>query len=166
MVSIILIRNTDGGLDYLIKSCRYVFNEERAIIRGGFYVDYFDLDAAFSQMLDVKRYFGKTSGNPLIHIIVSFDECAKDLIQAEALSRRIAAFYSGRYQVLWCMHHKPHGGSNYHVHIILNSVSYVDGKMFHSGMMERQAFQLFVHNVTGSKTTFRFDNKNEYRSGS
>ncbi len=166
MVAIMLIRNTEGGLDYLKRSCHYVDNGERAIMIGGLGVDLYNPEYIYDAMMKVKRYYGKESGNPLIHIVVSFDDCAKEPCSAIEFSRRIAGFYGTRFQTLWAVHYKPRGVSRYHVHLLLNSVSYVDGRMFHSGMIEMNAFAAFVRDVTGRKTTFRFVNKNEYRSGS
>ncbi len=159
MVTIKLIRNTNGGLDYLFRACRYVDNSERAIYVNGFGVNPYNLNDVYDQMLGVKRYFGKTSGNPLVHIVVSFDESVREPWRAVELGLAIAGYFTSNYQVLWCVHHKIHGDSHFHIHYVLNSVSYVDGRMFHCGIPELSAFQAFVRSVTGCRVWGEFANK-------
>ena len=71
MVSVIIIRNTYGGDWYLRKGCFYVTNHQRAYAPGGHGVDYTDAYSCYDDMAAVKRYYGKTSDNPLLHIVVS-----------------------------------------------------------------------------------------------
>ena len=65
-----------------------------------------------------------------------------DIERGEFLSRSIASYFSDRFQVVWCIHKKPaskkYGGcsSVYHAHFIMNSVSYIDGRMFSGNRSE------------------------------
>ena len=55
--------------------------------------------------------------------------------------------YKDRYQVIWCVHHKKekkngkHSASLFHAHIMINSVSYADGKMYSGNMSEIYKFR-------------------------
>ncbi len=159
MVAVKLIRNTYGGLEYLYRACRYVDNTERAIYINGFGVNPYDLNDAYDQMLEVKRYYGKTSGNPLAHFVVSFDGTVQEPLRAIELGQQIAAYFTPSYQLMWCIHQKHQGDSYYHMHMALNSVSYVDGRMFHFGKPEMNAFLAYVRSVTGCSVWRKFENK-------
>lgn len=152
MVEIKLNRNIDDGAHYLKASCNYVIKKPEQVSFGCYGVSCCDPDAAFTQMMAVKKYFGKTSGNPLIHLIISYDDCVRDILDAVETSKSIVSYFTPRYQLIWALHHKERGCSKYHLHIVLNSVSYVDGKMAHTGIYEVNQFAQYVSSCTGAKT--------------
>ena len=66
-----VIRNTNDELQYLYNVLNYTM---------GIHTDYdkryspnVDIYHAYEQFLSVKKYFGKTSGNPAFHFIVVYD---------------------------------------------------------------------------------------------
>ena len=66
-----VIRNTDDGLQYMYNALNYVLYghtdyDERYSLNT-------DIDNAYEQFLLVKKYFYKTSGNPVFHFIVVYD---------------------------------------------------------------------------------------------
>ena len=131
MVNVIMIRNTYGGLEYLRNGCFYVTNHARAIAPGGFGVNYTDAVACYNNMLAVKRFYHKTSDNPLLHIVVSYSDNLTDISTATRLSAKIASFFNG-YQYVYCTHEKDRECSCFHMHLVINSVSYLDGKLISS----------------------------------
>ncbi len=149
MVAVKVIRRTDGGVSYLCNACRYLENGERALQIGGYGVDAQHLEHTCHQMLCVRKYFHKVSGDPLIHFIISYDKSVNDPVKAVTLSICIAAYFKDAYQVIWCLHEKERENSLYHMHIVVNSVSYLDGKMFHSGYAEVSAFCGYVEKAAG-----------------
>lgn len=169
-----IIRNTNDGLEYMYNALNYVY--------GG-HTDYdkryslnTDIDNAYEQFLLVKRYFGKTSGNPVFHFIVSYTPrttWGDNYERAEYLSRSIAEYFSDRYQLVYCIHKKPcskkYGGcaSIYHAHFVMNSVSYIDGKMFSGNRTEIYAFLEYIKRVTGDNSwnvEYGSDKENSYNS--
>lgn len=132
MVVVKVIRHPNTGSKYLENACKYPPKKEECIYIRGYGVDYHNLEYAYEQMMHVKEHFSKTSGNQLIHIIVSFGNTVYDDKTAIEMGEKIAVYYSGKYQLIWGIHKLTHGESMYHMHIIINSVSYIDGKMFDS----------------------------------
>lgn len=130
--------------------------EERRGV-GGYGVNPYNLHYAYKQMRLIRLYYNKESGNPLIHLIVSYDECVRNDEIAHDFTRKIASYLCGSYQVLWCVHEANHGDSQYHAHIVINSVSYQNGAMFHSGRKEMQQLCNHVAKVTGRKCRFDFE---------
>lgn len=113
-------------------------------------------------MLIVREYFGKTSGNPLVHIVIAFNDDVKDLETAAEYTQKCASYFSPMYQVLYCTHMKDTHCGSMHGHIVINSVSYLNGKMITTGYEEMYFFNEYVSEVTGQKCTFEFDNKALY----
>ena len=164
-----MIRHTDDGLRYLYNALHYTM---------GIHTDYdkryspnVDIYNAYEQFLFVKKYFGKTSGNPVFHFIVVYNAKStwgyNDEHTAE-MSHRIASYFSDRYQIVYGIHHKPCYNkcgkctSLYHVHFIMNSVSYIDGKMFSGNCTEFYAFLEHIKRVTGDKSwTMEYDSDKE-----
>ena len=165
-----VIRNTNDELNYMYNALNYV---------SGGHTDYdkryslnTDINNAYEQFLLVKKYFYKTSGNPVFHFIVSYNPrttWGDNYDRAEYLSRCIASYFSDRYQLVYCIHRKPcnkkYGGhaSLYHAHFIMNSVSYIDGKMFSGNHSEIYGFLDYIKKITGDGSwhiEYGSDNKN------
>lgn len=151
-----IIRNTSADASYLYHALHYIW-DERAITQEARGVG-LDANRAFEEMMDVKRYFGKVSGNPLIHMVVSFDNRrVHEERSAIYQARSIASYYADQYQVAWCVHMKGQKrrsgqcASLFHAHIILNSVSYIDGRMFAENHSDMNAFLAFLKDVTHDK---------------
>lgn len=159
MAKVIMIRNTFGGCKYLQKALKYI-RDERAIAGGAFGVDTYDPEVAFYQMMCTKRFFNKTGGNPLIHIIVSYSKEVQSYETATRYGWFIANYYADRFQSVFCTHGFDNGNW-YHSHIIINSVSYINGAMFDSSFKEMKKLRDYVAKITGEKCQFFFDNKNK-----
>lgn len=80
-------------------------------------------------MMSTRRYFGKVSGNPLVHIVVAYNDSVKDINTAANFGQQCANFFSSRFQLLYCTHEKDFYCGNLHTHIIISAVSYINGQM-------------------------------------
>ena len=114
-------------------------------------------ELAYEQMMAVKRYFGKTSGNQLVHFVVSFNNSLYDEEEILGLGYRIAQYFGNRYQLVFGVHqrvsHARNGtvSSYKHLHIIMNSVSFVDGKMYADNKGDTYKFIDYLKNLTHDK---------------
>lgn len=89
---------------------------------------------AYSQMMLTKKAFHKEDGRLGYHIIQSFngneispDKCNKIGIE---LAKQL---WGDKYQVIICTHTNK---KNVHNHIVLNSVSFIDGSKYHNSNLE------------------------------
>ena len=89
---------------------------------------------AYSQMMLTKKAFHKEDGRLGYHIIQSFngneispDKCNKFGIE---LAQQL---WGDKYQVIVCTHTNK---KNIHNHIVLNSVSFIDGSKYHNSNVE------------------------------
>ncbi|MBR3447785.1 MAG: relaxase/mobilization nuclease domain-containing protein [Oscillospiraceae bacterium] len=158
MVYVKVIRNTYADLSYIHNLCDYVFKDDLRGV-GGYGVNPYHPDLADAQMRFIKVCYGKESGNPLIHMMISLDECAETKEKACEFANKFARYYMDKYQVIWAVHEKERGASRFHVHLILNSVSYVNGKMFHGDIGEMHAYNKYISKLTKRKVWFVFEGK-------
>lgn len=88
------------------------------------------VDTAFQEMLATKRRFGKTDGVLGYHFIQSFAPGEVTPAQAHAIGMEFARrMFGDRYEAVVGTHlDKAH----LHNHIIVNSVSFIDGQKYHS----------------------------------
>ncbi len=135
--------------DYLLKVLDYLYDKEKALHIGGFGVDTYDLQKTYKQMLFIKKYFHKTLENPIIHFIISFGDEVKTYGKAKYYAFLIGAFFKCRHQLLWAVHKKKREDSLYHIHMVLNSVSFVDGKLYDSSRKNLSDLCEYVGRITG-----------------
>ncbi|MBR1554109.1 MAG: relaxase/mobilization nuclease domain-containing protein [Oscillospiraceae bacterium] len=162
MVVVKVIRNTDTPEQHLKNAIGYVHHRNKENVEplslSGNGVDYVSPHNTYQQMMDVKQYYGKTSGNPLVHLVVSYDKkTAPDAETACQLTEKMAEYYQDKYQTIQCTHEADHETSDYHSHIVINSVGYQDGKMIHTGIDEMNQFCDYVSDTTGAKTRLEFE---------
>ena len=150
-------RITDNGdgkgyfrncIDYLYKE-KPEPGEELVLIRS-FGVSCYHPKHTYDQMLAVKKYFGKTGDNPVMHFVVSFDNSVQDADTACGYLYRIALRFAEDYQVIYAVHKEDQDGSKYHGHIIVNTVNYKNGKLYHSGWKELGDLAMYIHEITGN----------------
>lgn len=152
-------RDITGGEKYLKNALTYVHdkNGEIPLSLSGNGVNPASPQSMYEQMRDVKEYFGKTSGNQLVHMIVSYDKSVQDAETACRYTEEIAKYFANDFQTVQCTHYENQGNSLYHAHIVANSVSYTNGMMFNSSPQNILQFCDYVHNVTGNPTWLSFE---------
>lgn len=120
-------------------------DKDKNLIRfyGGYNVDVL---RAAGQMERVKEYYQKTHNRLMRHIIVSFDE---DITPYDAylLGWQIAAYYADRYQIVFGVHEDT---ENLHIHLVFNTVSFVDGLKYTGEYSDLAAFKTYVNQVYNS----------------
>ncbi len=166
-----IIRNTNSGLQYMYYALNYIINGHTDYDK--IYSYNVDKDYAYEQFLFVKKYFNKTSGNPVFHFMISFNTRTTrfdDIIHTENICRSIADYFTNEYQIIWCIHEKrtskKYGGiaSVYHAHFVMNSVSYINGKMFGGSYAEIYAFLDHIKKVTRDDSWIVQYGSNKYKS--
>ena len=65
-------------------------------------------------------------------------------------TERIAGFFKNHYQMITAVHQEDQKNSLYHAHIVMNTVNYNNGKLYHSGIAELQKLAMHIRNVTGN----------------
>ncbi len=146
-----VITHADAGNDYLINCCNYVTGGHTKYC-GAVNVR---SDDALNQFMAVRRYFGKVSGNQVVHFVVVLDTRFRNLDAAVKAGYRIADFFRNEYQLLFGVHEqtmenrrgKPR--SFYHIHIVMNPVSFVNGKMYANDWADVTQFIQHLQQATG-----------------
>ena len=152
-----IIHHTDGGYNYMNNAINYVaFGKASYDCIGSPNVS---LHCPHDQFHAVKQYFDKRGGNPLFHFIVVFHpRTAYDVERAKLISKAIAGYFADRYQIIWCVHQKSMSSkfgsvsSMFHAHFVMNSVSYIDGRMYRGDYTETYQFLDFIKQITGDNS--------------
>lgn len=157
VLKIITKPNADKG--YLKNAIDYVM-KDHSVYYGGFNIC---PECALEQMKIVKNYYGKTCGNQLVHFVISFDRDVYTAAYADKLARKIAKYYADRYQLVYAVHTKERTNDDgyekniQHVHMVMNSVSFMDGSEYPDNGKEGKKFAKHIEKVTGkSRCDVRF----------
>lgn len=160
MVIFKIIRHSNGGQQYMENMLGYIL-DDRALFTGfngvsGYGTNQEIVCKAMEEMLFVKKYFGKVSGNPLIQFVVSYDSNVSDALMASSITEEIAHFLADSYQYIWVVHYKPRIEESgmyacYHAHIVINSVAYTNGKMYSESPENIRSFAQHIANTIGAK---------------
>ena len=113
-----------------------------------------------------KKFFHKEDKTLGYHIIQSFNGFELSPKRANQLGKQLAEeMWWDKYQVVICTHINK---KNVHNHIILNSVSFVDGKKYHNGnediaFVKQVSDRLCLENGLRIVTTPRAEKEKEFR---
>ena len=89
------------------------------------------VDTAYEEMALTKKFFHKEDKTLGYHIIQSFKGNEVSPERANQIGKELAEeLWGDKYQVVICTHINK---ENIHNHLILNSVSFIDGKKYHNG---------------------------------
>lgn len=120
--------------DHLARCVRYVMNPDKTqggrLVSGvNLFIPFCDWQSPTSQMRKTKERFGKPGGRLAYHLEQSFKEGEVTPELAHKIGVELAReLFGDRYEVVVATHvDKVH----IHNHILLNSVSFADGKKFH-----------------------------------
>ena len=121
---------------------RYCSNPEKSVAAGTFHLK--SLATAAAEMQYTAQQFHKDYGTRIQHIIIAFAKKeTPTLSMVQFIADACGRFFADRYQVVYCIHWEP----NPHIHMIVNRVSFVDGKKYLDRFADRQAFWQHVRYV-------------------
>ena len=91
-------------------------------------------ETAYTQMMLTKKNFQKEGGRLGYHIIQSFEGKEISPEKCNKIGVELAKeLWGDKYQVIVCTHTNK---NNVHNHIVLNSVSFIDGSKYHNSNVE------------------------------
>jgi len=96
-------------------------------------------DNTVQQVTCVQRYFGIEEPLEMIHLIVDYGDSVKDDETASAYSGLCAEYFSRNYQIYHCTHQDMQS-LRYHAHLLINPISYFDGKIFNTSSQNMNRF--------------------------
>ena len=100
---------------------------------------------ALQEMTLLAQAFHKDTGLRLRHSVISFENCERiGLKEAEQIARLAIAYYGGAYQIIYAVHEDA---EHLHIHLVMNSVSYLDGKKYHGDKKDYYGFINYMRSV-------------------
>lgn len=121
---------------------------------------------AYEEMALTKKFFHKEDKTLGYHIIQSFNGFELPPERVNQIGKQLAEeMWGDKYQVVICTHINK---KNVHNHIILNSVSFVDGKKYHNGnediaFVKQVSDRLCIENGLRVVNTPRAEKEKEFR---
>lgn len=133
---------TKQGVAYTL--INYVYSHARAT--GGLAVD---PNHAADQMECYREIWGKTDGRQVVHYIYALSDTESARINSiyrmVELAYAICAFFADSYQIVFGIHRDE----RWHIHFVMNTVSYVDGKRYSEREADDQRLAAYIHVLTG-----------------
>ncbi|MBR3870280.1 MAG: relaxase/mobilization nuclease domain-containing protein [Clostridia bacterium] len=122
----------------------YVINDNKMIhnYAGGIQVNKYDIAGSMKQ---ISAQFKKGNGVQIRHFIISFEpyELSNPLIVNE-IAMHVILYLGKEYQVIYAVHENT---ESLHIHIVMNSVSYIDGHRYRGTRAEHYEFMSFLRKV-------------------
>lgn len=100
------------------------------------------------QMLYVQRYFGVERPLEPIQMIVEYGTLTKDDKTASAYSESCAEYFSENHQIDYCTHQHILS-KRYHMHLLINPISYLDGKVLDVNVENMNRFCEYLSSISG-----------------
>lgn len=137
MPNLLIVRNSYLDLGSVQRLLNYVL---RTSFYGGYAID---PEYAFEQMRLVKEAYHKTEGVQLKHFLLTFSH--EEMMHLDFKDLLELGFQVGkvleRYQIVYCIHLD----SDYiHMHFVMNTVSFEDGKKYSDGLVGFQRIKDFL----------------------
>ena len=121
----------------------YIMDESKTPSRfiGGVRVDVNDIAGS---MAAISERYGKSSGVQLRHFIISFSPGeVRNMDTVNEIAKEAVLFLGREYQTVYAVHEDT---DHPHIHIVTNSVSYVDGHRYYG---TRKEFKSFMGALSG-----------------
>lgn len=137
MPNLLIVRNSYLDLESVQRLLNYVL---RTSFYGGYAID---SEQAYDQMRLVKEAYHKTEGVQLKHFLLTFSH--EEMMHLDFKDLLELGFQVGkvleRYQIVYCIHLD----SDYiHMHFVMNTVSFEDGKKYSDGLVGFQRVKDFL----------------------
>lgn len=137
MPNLLIVRNSYPDLESVQRLLNYVL---RTSFYGGYAID---PEQAYDQMRLVKEAYHKTEGVQLKHFLLTFSH--EEMMHLDFKDLLELGFQVGkvleRYQIVYCIHLN----SDYiHMHFVMNTVSFEDGKKYSDGLVGFQRIKDFL----------------------
>ena len=132
---------------------------QRSGYTGGLAVD---IENAAEHMQKVKEIWYKTEGRQARHFIVAFSDYEFPTIdEAISYGYSISQYYAERFQILFSVHTDT---DHIHLHFVMNTVSYVDGRKYSGGLSDYLSFRNYIQSIMPNGWIVRLvaDREGEY----
>jgi hypothetical protein len=142
---------TESGLQYrtaqdIINTVSYVINPEDTFGMVG--TIGISLENYLNEMLLLKEAYGQTVDRHLVHVVVSSQEFRfLEYDQLMHMAFQIGMFYGMEYQVIFGVHPYRKGSHDLkdgHIHYIINSVNYMNGKYLSPNEYKPRLFKRYA----------------------
>ena len=131
----------------------------RYVYRKSLYIGGYSVDPAYAaeQMNLFRSYWNKNHGRRLYHFIVSLSDYESShvrSVQSIAMQAyEICEYFSDEYQIVFGVHHND----RWHVHFLMNPVSYKTGKLYRGRRYDDASLAMAVEAAFGGRAVVVYD---------
>lgn len=152
MANIIMItgeHDNPEAVDHLIK---YIYDSPH-FREGDSYMTFsYNIAAVINSFRLVQNHYNITSGRRVQHIIIGFRDGEVTLNGLNFIAQQAAWFIGQRFQCCYGIHCGSEHHSGYdHIHLAVNIVSYMDGKMYYENWQNLYDLRGYLDQVTGGE---------------
>lgn len=102
----------------------------------------FNLTQVEEEFMAIKQYYNDFGGKLLRHFVISFETNDYFTVaDAMILAFKVCGFFSSRFQVMYAVHQNT---KHLHIHFVVNTTSFVDGKRLSDSYEDRAQFKKYV----------------------
>lgn len=138
----------------LIRLIKYIWRKDKILhhLYGSYGTRIDTPELAAEDFLETKKIFDKYPSTLAHHKIISFENGLLSIPQeAFEIAEEIITYYTDNFQVVYGVHEDKNENydinKNYHIHLVINSVNYNTGKIFHEGPPDNIKFQEYIRNI-------------------
>lgn len=127
---------------------KYTWQKEKAIhkLYGGYGSRTNNAELAAKDFIETRKIFQKFPSTFARHKVISFENgLLSTPQQVFEVAKEVVTYYTDNFQVIYGVHEDR--DENYHIHLIINSVNYKNGKIFHEGLPDNAKFQEYIRNI-------------------
>lgn len=130
-------------IEYVLKDAK--IKDGFVEITGPYEEDVIDYYKVYNSFLEEKRLWGKDSGRMYAHNIISFHK-DENISPEEAFNfgKEFAENWFPNHQTLICVHQDR---DHVHIHMVTNTVSFIDGKKLHATKKDLQRMKEFTNKM-------------------
>lgn len=134
-----------GDLYAMVNVNNYIisdkYNPGRVLPWIGAYNIYNILNAA-QEMYVIKTYYNALSGKYIRHFVMSFEDSDYFTVaDAIIMAVKVCGYFCGGFQVVYAVHQNT---KHLHIHFVVNTTSFVDGKRLSDSYEDRAQFKKYV----------------------
>lgn len=162
-MAVIKIKNIKSNLQAVINYGKNGDKTEHGILVSSVNCN---IETSYEEMALTKKFFHKEGNTLGYHIIQSFKGHEVTPEKANQIGKQLAKeLWGDKYQIVICTHINK---ENVHNHIIMNSVSFVDGKKYHNSnaeiaFMKQASDRICINNGLSIVNTPKSEKEKEFR---
>lgn len=158
--NIIILNGDYDNIDACERVIKYAINSKynAGVTANNVYM--FENIKTIAQRFEMTRkIYGKNEGRKIYHIIISLDINYLGYCNVDIYAEKVVQYFRN-YQVVAVQHFRSDKNAhNWHIHLIINAVSFITGNRFYANRMELFDFASYLKHLTNVRHEVIWDSE-------